>query len=171
MRKNKSGFGLIEVLAAAVVFGFLFIGLNILQKGNREGVLRVRARDAANVIAQDVIDSISTLGFSSVVEGTREGKCPPIDTYKDLCRTRAFDGETGSMKMDYAITVKVSEDPSQRVGDSKSENYLTSDYIVANSSNSNALKMERMFAKRVEVTVNWEFKKTLQSINVSAVIR
>ena len=28
--KNKSGFGLIEVMAAAVVLGFLIIGLNIL---------------------------------------------------------------------------------------------------------------------------------------------
>jgi len=169
---SRKGFGLLEVIAAAVVFAFMFIGLNILQKGNREGVLRVRARDAANVIAQDVIDSISALGFASIKTVKRPGKCPAPDNDKDLCRTREFEGETGIVKVDYAITVDVTEDASQEVGNKDDRsNYLTSDYIVATSSNSNAIKVERFFAKRVEVTVNWEFKKSPQSINVSAVIR
>lgn len=173
--KSQSGFGLLEVIVAAVVFSFLFIGLNVLQKGNREGVLRIRARDVANVIAQDVIDSISSLGFSSIRTEIRTGICPtpsnPNGENLDLCRTRVFDGGAGSMKTDYSIKVNVTEDQSQKVGGAVNLDYLTSDYIAANSSGSNALKVERMFAKRVEVTVNWEFKKAPQSINVSAVIR
>jgi len=60
----KNGFGLLEVLISAVVLGFLIVGLNKLQMGNREMVLRVRARDVAQIVAQNFIDSLNTLGIS-----------------------------------------------------------------------------------------------------------
>ncbi|MCL2102153.1 MAG: hypothetical protein FWH22_10635, partial [Fibromonadales bacterium] len=65
----KKGFGIIEVVAAAVVLAFLLVGLNIMQKGNREAVLRIRARDAAQIVAQDFLDSLNRLGVSSVNTG------------------------------------------------------------------------------------------------------
>lgn len=165
----KKGFGLIEVLVAAVVLGFLIVGLTRLQIGNRESILRVRARDAANVIAQEVIDSLSSLGFASVKLEKRE--CRNDEATKDLCRLRIFKGETGDITMNYKVTVEITEDQSQKVGSSSESGYMTSDYIKATASNSDAIKVERLFAKRAEVTVSWDFKKSTQSINMSTVIR
>jgi len=170
----KKGFGLLEVLIASVVLGFLIVGLMRLQSGNRESILRVRARDAANFIAQEVIDSVSSLGFASVKVGERTGVCPPAAGNEDLCRTRSFKGAGGDMTMNYWVKVKVEEDNSQKVGvgnNSAGNDYLTSDYISATSTDNAALKVQRPFAKRVEVTVNWDFKRTTQSINMSTVIR
>jgi len=161
--KNKSnrGFGLIEVLLAAVVLGFLIVGLMRLQMGNRETIVRIRARDAANVIAQEVIDSISALGFASVIVGERVGRCVlPIPAgIEDLCRTRTFKGSSGDLTMNFWVTVNVKADNPQKVDN-------TSDYIKATS-----LSVVNEFTKRVEVTVNWKFKESTQSINTSTVIR
>ena len=170
MRKNKSGFGLIEVLAAAVVFGFLFIGLNILQKGNREGVLRVRARDAANVIAQDVIDSISARGIASLKSAPRTGVCPtpsnPEGENTDLCRIRDFKGEAGTVPIEYEVTVNVipiPENSTQLVDDQ-------TEYIKALGNTSN-LSVKHQIAKQIDVTVKWKFKNSDQSINVSSLVK
>jgi len=169
MIKNKSGFGLIEVIAASVVFAFMFIGLNILQKGNREGVLRVRARDAANVVAQDIIDSISALGSTSLKLGERKGICPtasnPNGEQSDLCRKREFKGETGAVPIEYAVTVDVKENKEHNVSDS-------TDYIRSlPSSSSNNLIVKHQTAKQVDVTVKWKFKNSDQSINVSSLVK
>jgi len=164
---SRNGFGLLEVMAAAVLLGFLIVGLTKLQTGNRESILRVRARDAASIIAQEVIDSISALGSASVKIGKRE--CSNNDT--DLCRLRIFKGAAGDIAMNYKVMVDITEDQSQKVGNNSEPGYLTSNYIKATSSSGDALKVERLFAKRLEVTVNWDFKKTTQSINMSTVIR
>jgi len=161
----KRGFGLMEVMVAAVVFAFLFIGLNILQKGNRESVLRIRARDAANVIAQDIIDSISAMGSASAPAGGK-WSCPDEPS---LCRTRIFTGsvtrllkDTTNVTVDYSATVGIEpEEPDQIVNDE-------TDYMKAGSS---GISVKRLIAKHVDVTVNWEFKKTNQSINVSALVK
>ncbi len=153
----KRGFGLIEVLVAAVVLGFLFIGLNALQKGNRESILRVRARDVANVIAQDVIDSMSALGSASVAVGEI-----------NLHRTHIFTGSVNA-KVPYSIKVVVmDEDPDllQVVNDE-------TDFMKAQGAGigNNELSVRHRLSKQVDVTVNWEFKRSLQSINVSAIVR
>jgi len=169
MIKNKSGFGLIEVLAAAVVFAFMFVGLNILQKGNREGILRVRARDAANVIAQDVIDSISAMGIASLKVGQqRGGACPKNqgDPDYDLCRKREFKGEAGTVPIEYAITVDVkpeNNNATQLVDDQ-------TEYIKA-LGNTSDLSVKHQIAKQIDVTVKWKFKNSDQSINVSSLVK
>jgi len=168
---SRNGFGLLEVMAAAVVLGFLIIGLTRLQIGNRESILRVRARDAANVIAQEVIDSVSSLGSASVKIEKRECKDDDEDT-QDLCRSRIFKGATGDIPMNYRVMVYITEDQSQKVGNNNEQGYvMTSDYIKATASSGDAIKVERLFAKRVEVTVSWDFRNTTQSINMSTVIR
>jgi len=154
----KKGFGLLEVLIASVVLGFLIVGLTKLQTGNRESILRVRARDAASIIAQEVIDSVSALGSASVEIGTRE--CGNNGA-NDLCRLRVFKGAAGDVTTNYKVKVAVTKDQSQEVG-----NTNTSDYIAAGF-----LSVARPFAKRLEVTVNWDFKKSTQSINMSTVIQ
>jgi type II secretory pathway pseudopilin PulG len=55
-----------EVLVATAVLGFLLAGLMILQRGNRDSLLRIRARDGANIVAQQAIDSLASLGIASV---------------------------------------------------------------------------------------------------------
>jgi len=174
----KRGFGLIEVLAAAVILGFLLIGLNTLQKGNRESILRVRARDAANVVAQDIIDSLSAIGSASVTVGER--KCPnDYDETHDLCRTRIFTGTPSKIlnnSMDipvqYRIAVDVKPANQNQVAEHKTEyQQALATSGPSNSAAADYLNLSHQFAKQVEVTVNWKFKNSDQSINVSSVIR
>ena len=55
--KLKRGFGIVEVLVAAAVLGFLYVAVLNLQSGNRESLLRIRGRDGATEVAQNIIDS------------------------------------------------------------------------------------------------------------------
>jgi len=145
---NKKGFGLLEVLLASVVLGFLLVGLNTLQKGNRESILRVRARDTANAIAQDVIDSISALGSAGVTDGERLGD------------ERIFKGDNNiEAKIVYNVKFAV-QDADEQKTEAKTAYSEAAGIIVTHQ-----------FAKKIDVTVNWEFKNTTQSINVSSVIR
>jgi len=157
----KKGFGLIEVLIAAVVLGFLIIGLNRLQLGNREGVLRVRARDAANTIAQDIIDSISAIPSASVVTGNRV--CDNQNN-KDLCKKRTFEGETGKIDVDFLVTVNVAAEDANKVVNNETQ------YIKA-LGNANKLSVKHQIAKQIDVTVKWKFKNSDQSINVSSLVK
>ena len=49
------GFGIIEILISIVVLGFLMTALLNLQLGNRDALLRIRARDGAVDVAQDAM--------------------------------------------------------------------------------------------------------------------
>jgi len=161
----RKGFGLLEVLAAAVVLAFLLIGLSTLQKGNREAILRVRARDAANVIAQEIIDSISSIGSASIAtEGDKADRwCN--DENLDLCKHRIFKGEVGDIRVDYSAKVLISADEqNQKAGIEET------DFIKALGSSSGQ-SVSHQFAKKVDITIDWKFKDTPQSINVSSVIR
>jgi hypothetical protein len=149
----KKGFGLLEVMAASVVLAFMLIGLNALQKGNREGIIRVRARDAATAIAQEVIDSLAAKGPASVVVGSNE-----------LSRKREFKGAIGVVPINYKVLLNVTVDPELLVS-STTSNYQTSNLMAGSSNN------ERIFAKNVDVTVEWKFKDSDQSINMSTLIR
>ena len=179
----KSGFGLIEVLAAAVVLAFLLVGLSLMQKGNRESILRVRARDAANVVAQDIIDSISALGSASVAmdpTAILSWTCDSTgtDEEKSLCRKRTFTGsvsrqltDTMSITVPYFVTVRVRPESHLQVLAAGYDQNDSTAYIKAASGSGNNLSARHQFAKQVDVTVNWKFKNSDQSINVSAVVR
>ena len=58
---KKSGFGIVEVLVAAAVLGFLYVALLNLQGGNHDALLRIRGRDGATEVAQNLIDSLGAL--------------------------------------------------------------------------------------------------------------
>lgn len=148
--KNKHGFGLIEVLAAAVVLGFLIVGLTQLQKGNREAVLRVRARDGAQVAATEVIDSLRRIGLSSIEVGV------PIR----LTKKRTFEGAVGQSEIEYTISVHVSNDAAHK---SEEQTELT------RAATSDELAYD--YAKRLDVFVEWPFKQSTQGIQVSEVIK
>jgi type II secretory pathway pseudopilin PulG len=156
----KKGFGILEVLVAAVVLGFMIVGLNALQKGNRESIIRVRARDVANVIAQETIDSLSALGSASV---------QVVVDPQPIIKTRAFEGKVGNVEMPYEVLVNVTDALEQAVNN---ETDYTKALAAAGSTGGNAnLKLERQFAKQVDITVSWKFKNSNQSINMSTVIK
>lgn len=153
----KRGFGLLEVIVAAIVLAFMLIGLNTLQKGNRESILRVRARDVANVVAQDIIDSLSALGPASVRAGI----------YEDILREHIFTGsvsrllkDTMQVKVPYMVKLDIREEAWQTVS-----NTTQFQGVLA------TLDLTHQIAKQVDVTVNWKFKNSDQSIMVSALIK
>ena len=57
-----------EVLVAALVLGILYAAVSNLQKGNRDALLRIRGRDGATEVAQNIIDSLGALGLASFTD-------------------------------------------------------------------------------------------------------
>lgn len=155
----KKGFGLIEVLIAAVVLGFLVIGLNKLQLGNREGVLRVRARDAASFVAQHVLDSLGAVGINSIQEEEKEECDKKILVYCEKNYTYDFEGNSGNIKtkIDYNVEVELVPNSEQKTADKT--NYQTSE------------ELKSVYAKSLQATVKWKYKESVQSIQVAKVVR
>ena len=169
---KKSGFGITEVLIAAAVLGFLYMAVLNLQGGNRDALLRIRGRDGATEIAQQIIDSLGTLGLASLADDqlspcgidcltlrdpTAVGKLS-----QDTIRvSRVWKGQPGimetDMKVDYKAVVKVSPD-----NEFQSTN---TSYLLGTDS------LKHVYAKRLDVTVCWKFKGANQSITVSGVVR
>lgn len=160
---RKAGFGIVEVLISAVILGFLLIALLNLQGGNRDSLLRVRARDGAVVVAQEVIDSLSALGLASLSDAAlavdpnidaNDANLLHIPNYE-----RTWKGQPGvvshDVKVEYKVQVQVSED----------DDYKAKEESAYNSGE------EHVYAKRLDVTVSWNFKGSTQSINMSGVVR
>jgi len=150
----KKGFGLMEVLVAAVVLGFMILGLNTLQKGNREALLRVRARDAASFVAQHVLDSLGSVGLNSIEAKTQTYcdnrelvYCAPEYKYN-------FEGNKGDIKTDikYRVEVQLLKEENQ-TDETKFETNTTT------------------YAKSLEATVSWAHKNSTQSIKIAKVVR
>jgi type II secretory pathway pseudopilin PulG len=145
----KKGFGIIEVLIAIAALGFLYMALNHLQTGNRDTLLRIRGRDGAIEVAQQVMDSLSSVGISSLTSGSTI----TIDTI-----TRTWKGKPGSeqyeMQVKYSTKVEVGPDSLFTRKDTTA--YDTTSHV---------------YAKRLDVTVSWKFKDTDQSISVSRIIQ
>ena len=167
--KNKKGFGIMEVLISAVVLGLLYMAVLHMQTGNYEALLRIRGRDGAIEVAQQVIDSLNRIGIASIPDPTNhaEGDEGTIDEANNLVLelpkiSRSWDrGEKvggGKSTIEYEPVLTVSP---------------TTDYTATNESNyatgANAIK--HVYAKQVNVQVSWQFKGSTQSINMSTVIR
>jgi type II secretory pathway pseudopilin PulG len=151
--QNKKGFGITEVLISALVLGFLYLALLHMQVGNREALLRIRSRDGAVEVAQQVLDSLNRIGLESI-------QSDPVATtsfelekiYRSWERGTKVGG--GKSTIEYTPTVTVSP---------------TNDYLA--TSESNYETVNHVYAKQVNVQVSWKFKGSTQSINVSSVIR
>jgi type II secretory pathway pseudopilin PulG len=160
--RNKQGFGIVEVLIAAAVLGFLYMAVLNLQSGNRDALLRIRGRDGATEVAQNLIDSLGALGIESLSDERlgkdEEGNLHPIEI-KPIKRT--WEGQPGiitnTMTVNYAAVVKVSPDSVYMA--------KTSSTLLGTDS------ISRVYAKRLDVTVFWLFKGSQQSITVSGVVR
>ena len=151
---RKRGFGIVEVLVAAAVLGFLYMAVLNLQGSNRDALLRIRGRDGATEVAQNIIDSLGTLGVARLSDASvgASGKIsiPNIE--------RVWKGQPGAidhdMKVVYNAEVTVSHD---------------ADYMSHNSTMLQSV--QHVYAKRLDVKVSWQFKNSTQSITVSGVVR
>lgn len=153
----KKGFGIIEVLIAAVVLGFLVVGLNGLQKGNRETILRVRARDAANFVAQHVLDSLGSVGLNSLVAG--EGNI----VYAEPNYIYSFEGKNiGKVELSYSVEVELLNGGMQTKDSTNFTKAMNNEYL------------ENDYTRSLEATVSWAFKDNESknmSITMAKVVR
>ena len=164
MMKNKKGFGITEVLISAVVLGLLYMAILHMQTGNREALLRIRGRDGAIEVAQQVIDEMNRMGIASIPDAlNHEADVGTVDengnyTFEWTKVSRSWDrGEKvggGKSTIEYTPTVTVSP---------------TTDYTATNTSNLESVS--HVYAKQVNVEVSWQFKGSTQSINMSSIIR
>ncbi|MCF0224251.1 MAG: type II secretion system protein [Fibrobacter sp.] len=174
MLKNKSGFGIVEVLVSAVVLGFLLTALLNLQGSNRDTLLRLRGRDGAVEVAQSIIDSLNRSGLTSLGNAAdttlyfcdENYECSTKDasgektTDQNLKKfmQRTWEGQPGliknTMTVNYRAQVLVSKD---------------GDYTAESQSYFENVK--HVYAKQVHVKVFWKFKSTEYSIDVSGVIK
>ena len=155
LSKFKKGFGIMEVLIAALVLGFLYMAVMSMQVGNRMTLLRIRGRDGAVEVAQHVMDSLRTVGLESLTSCEKD---PDIQKscVKHLDREWARGSKVGggSAKIRYDIQIKV-ENEDEYTAESKSK----------------FESVNNVYAKRVNVIVEWPFNGSTQSINVDGVIR
>ena len=178
--KSKRGVGILEVMVAAFVLGILYTAVCNLQRGNREALLRIRGRDGATEVAQNVIDEMGALGLASfsdekLIKDDDTGNLyvtdfPMGESVNDTTTriTRTWQGQPGlrshDMTVKYDVVVKVSSDDDYKV---KTGSLLLGQDCTAEGNNCVA----HVFAKRLDVKVSWPFKNSTQSITVSGVIR
>ena len=151
MYRRKAGFGIVEILISAAVLGFMIVALNLLQTSNRDSIIRIRTRDGAVAIAQEVLDSLSAVGVTSLQQ--------PADGSKIvLHKIREWEGTPGvlahKMTVDYTVRLGISND---------------ADYKEENSSLYHTT--QHVYAKKVDIEVEWTYKGTPHSINMATVLR
>ena len=168
VHRTKRGFGIVEVLVAAAVLGFLYMAVLNLQSGNHDALLRIRGRDGATEVAQNLIDSLGALGVGSLTDSHLSACNDEANTYcpcepgltlpNKILVSRIWKGQPGvvdhDMKVEYTATVTVSPD---------------AEYEAQNSTMLNSAT--HVYAKRIDVKVCWHFKNATPSIKVSGVIR
>ena len=177
--RKKNGFGIVEVLISAVVLGFLYAALSNLQGGNHDALLRIRGRDGATEVAQEFIDNLRAKGVAKLTDDklveypsgsgvymlakNGEGGLVP-DT---VSVERKWTGQPGlvehTMTVNYKVVVAVSPDAQ----------YVSNNSTLFSEKSAEASErvMSHVYAKRLDVTVSWKYKNSMQSITVSGVIR
>lgn len=148
--KNKKGFGIVEILVAAAVLGFMYMAVLNLQGGNHDALLRIRGRDGAVEVAQQVLDSLKSVGIASI-----PSKANSDTTFEvDAINRKWARGLGDSATVTYTPEVTVA---------------ATSNYTSQSASQFETL--QHVYAKQVKVKVYWDFKGSTQSIEVSSVVR
>lgn len=162
--RSKQGFGIVEVLIAAAVLGFLYVAILNLQGGNRDALLRIRGRDGATEVAQSIIDSLGALGIANLTDDKLKNGAGVIQPIIIDPIKRTWEGQPGvlrnKMTVDYRAEVTVSPDAEYMAN--------TGSMLLSAMSSSS---YSHVYAKRLDVKVSWHFKNSIQSITVSGVIR
>lgn len=148
--KNKKGFGIVEILVAAAVLGFMYMAVLNLQGGNHDALLRIRGRDGAIEVAQQVLDSLKSVGLASI----------PSKALTDT----TFDVQDIERKWARSLGDSATVTYSPEVTVSATQNYTSTDASQYET-------IHHVYAKQVKVKVSWNFKGSRQSIEVSSVIR
>lgn len=148
---SKKGFGIAEVLVSAAVLGFMVVALNRLQVGNHDAFLRIRGRDGAVEVAQQVLDQLKAQGVSAIPSKADADTAYTLDPIDRQWKR----GLGGLVTVSYIPTVTVSP---------------TNEYVAESKSNLVGT-IQHIYAKQVNVKVAWQYKGSTQSINVSGVIR
>ncbi len=160
-----------EVVVAALVLGLLYTAVCNLQTGNREALLRIRGRDGATEVAQNVIDDLSAKGLASFVEMNLTDNGDGTWSLPRQQIIREWKGQPGivqhTIQVVYDVDVKVSGDDEYMA----QAGSLLLSQNNANCSAPGANCASHVYAKRVNVTVSWPYKGSTQSISVSGVIR
>ncbi len=157
--RAKRGFGIVEVLVAAAVLGFLYMAVLNLQGSNHDSLLRIRGRDGATEVAQNIIDSLGALGLANLSDNKLVGADGSVD-YKIVLDPiiRTWEAQPGAVSntitVVYNAEVTVSPD---------------ADYMASAGSLLDTAR--HVYAKRLDVKFSWQFKNTTQSITVSGVVR
>ena len=167
-QSRKRGFGIMEVMVAALVLGLLYAAVCQLQKGNRDALLRIRGRDGATEVAQNIIDSLGSLGLASLTDdklGIGEGEKKNNMEIKGI--KRVWKGQPGivqhNIEVDYNAVITFSDDV-----DYRAENATQ---YTKNFDGENNKRIAHVYAKKVDVTVSWLYKGSNQSVTISGVIR
>jgi Tfp pilus assembly protein PilV len=158
-KNPKSGFGLIEVMLAAVVLAFMLVGLAYFQLGNRESVLRIRTRDAANFVAQHVLDSLGATGIEGIV-ANGEGIVMDQDHYKYNFESK----QTGVTQTEFHVVVKLI-DVAEAVKTADDATLFSKAYSDPSSNT------KYVYQKSLNAVVSWQFKNSTQSIQIAKVVR
>ncbi len=164
---KKRGIGIMEVVVAALVLGILYTAVSNLQKGNREALLRIRSRDGATEVAQNIIDSLGALGlanfYEEVLPKDEEGNILPLPLEVTRVWNRP-DGYGPDMKVTYACTVWVDRD---ELYQAENSSWIVKDPTVLEGD-----PLSHVYAKRINVKVSWPAgPNPIHAINVMGVIR
>ena len=123
-----------------------------MQGGKHDALLRIRGRDGAVDVAQQVLDSLKAIGIASIPSSSN----PDNDTtysVQDINRKWARGlGDSATVTYHPEVTV------------SATQNYTSRD-------SSQFETIHHIYAKQVKVKVSWNFKGSTQSIEVSSIIR
>lgn len=148
--KRKKGFGITEVLVAAAVLGFMYIGVMKMQETNHLSLLRIRGRDGAVEVAQQVLDSLRNGGVATIQSAAdKETEFDGPAITKSWARSLGSDAS-----VEYTTKIKV---------------FPENDYLA--ESESEYENVHHIYAKKIEVTVNWTFQNAPLHISVTDVIR
>jgi type II secretory pathway pseudopilin PulG len=151
--KSKKGFGIVEILVAAAVLGFMYMAILNMHGGNHDALLRIRGRDGAIDVAQQVLDSLKSVGIAAIPSKADEPTTFNVGTIeRSWERSSNWGGGTSTVTYTPEVTVE------------PTANYMT-------ESSSQFETIQRVYAKQVKVKVSWNFKGSTQSIEVSSVIR
>lgn len=147
---NKSGFGLVEVMVASLILGFLYLAILQMQVGMSSATLRIRGRDVAVEVAQEVLDDLKSKGASALNSKDTESTIIPMDTVERQVERGI--GKGAVIKYVPEVTV-----------------FKTRPYESTN--NSLLDTVDHVYAKHVNVKVSWKFHGSDLSVNVPGVIQ
>ncbi|MBR6450160.1 MAG: type II secretion system protein [Fibrobacter sp.] len=160
--RNKRGFGITEVLVAAAVLGFLYMAVLNMNAGNHDALLRIRGRDGATEVAQNIIDSLGALGLANLSDENLKNAEGEVEYTKILPPiTRTWEGQPGLVtnKMTVVYNAEVTVSPDADYTAKTTSLLLNTDSVA------------HVYAKRLDVKVSWLYKNSTQSITVSGVVK